>query len=32
LVVFATANHYVLDAVAGAALGALGLRLARALG
>jgi PAP2 superfamily protein len=31
LVVFATANHYVLDAVAGAALGALGLRLARAL-
>lgn len=31
LVVFATANHYVLDAVAGAALGALGLRIARAL-
>lgn len=31
LVVFATANHYVLDAVAGAALGALGLRVARAL-
>ena len=30
-VIFATANHYVLDAVAGAALGALGLRLARAL-
>jgi hypothetical protein len=32
LIVFATANHYVLDAVAGAALGTLGLRLARALG
>jgi PAP2 superfamily len=32
LVVFATANHYVLDAVAGAALGSLGLRLARVLG
>lgn len=31
LVVFVTANHYVLDAVAGAALGVLGLRLARAL-
>jgi hypothetical protein len=31
-VVFVTANHYVLDAVAGAAVGALGLRLARALG
>jgi hypothetical protein len=29
LVVFATANHYVLDAIAGAALGAAGLRLAR---
>jgi membrane-associated phospholipid phosphatase len=29
--VFATANHYVLDGVAGAALGALGLRAARAL-
>jgi hypothetical protein len=29
LVVFATANHYILDAVAGAALGAAGLRLAR---
>jgi hypothetical protein len=29
-VVFATANHYVLDAVAGAALAAVGLRLARA--
>ena len=29
--VFATANHYVLDGVAGAALGAAGLRLARAL-
>jgi hypothetical protein len=32
LIVFVTANHYVLDAVAGAALGTLGLRLARALG
>lgn len=32
LVVFATANHYVLDALAGAALGWAGLRLARALG
>jgi hypothetical protein len=32
LIVFGTANHYVLDAVAGAALGSLGLRLARALG
>lgn len=32
LIVFATANHYVLDAVAGALLGAAGLRLARALG
>jgi hypothetical protein len=31
-VVFVTANHYVLDAVAGAAVGALGLRLARVLG
>jgi hypothetical protein len=31
LIVFATANHYVLDAVAGAALGAAGLRLARLL-
>jgi hypothetical protein len=31
LIVFATANHYVLDAVAGAALGALALRLARFL-
>lgn len=31
LVVFVTANHYVLDAVAGAALGLAGLRLARAL-
>jgi PAP2 superfamily len=31
LVVFATANHYVLDAVAGAALGIGALRLARAL-
>jgi hypothetical protein len=30
-VIFATANHYVLDAVAGAALGLAGLRLARAL-
>ena len=29
-VVFATANHYVLDAVAGAALAAVGLRAARA--
>ena len=29
LVVFVTANHYVLDAVAGAALGAAGLRVAR---
>jgi hypothetical protein len=29
--VFVTANHYVLDGVAGAALGALGLRAARAL-
>jgi hypothetical protein len=29
LIVFATGNHYVLDAVAGAALGAVGLRLAR---
>jgi diacylglycerol O-acyltransferase / wax synthase len=32
LIVFATANHYVLDAVAGAVLGRLGLRLARAFG
>jgi PAP2 superfamily len=31
-IVFATANHYVLDAVAGAALAGLGLRLARLLG
>ena len=31
LVVFVTANHYVLDAVAGAALGAGGLRIARRL-
>lgn len=31
LVVFATANHYVLDAVAGAALAAAALRLARRL-
>jgi hypothetical protein len=31
LVVFATANHYVLDAVGGAILGAAALRLARAL-
>jgi hypothetical protein len=31
LVVLATANHYVLDAVAGAALGGAGLRLARGL-
>jgi hypothetical protein len=30
-VIFATANHYVLDAVAGAALGLAGLRIARAL-
>jgi hypothetical protein len=30
-VIFATANHYVLDALAGAALGLAGLRLARAL-
>jgi hypothetical protein len=30
-VIFATANHYVLDAVAGAALGLTALRLARAL-
>jgi PAP2 superfamily protein len=30
-VIFATVNHYVLDAVAGAALGLAGLRLARAL-
>jgi hypothetical protein len=29
LVVFVTANHYVLDAVAGAALGATGLKVAR---
>jgi PAP2 superfamily len=32
LVVLATANHYVLDVVAGAALGGLALRVARALG
>jgi hypothetical protein len=31
-VVFVTANHYVLDAVAGAGVAALGLRVARALG
>jgi hypothetical protein len=31
LVVFVTANHYVLDAVAGALLGLGALRLARAL-
>jgi hypothetical protein len=31
-VVFVTANHYVLDAVAGATVGAIGLRLARVLG
>ena len=31
LVVFVTANHYVLDVVAGAAIAALGLRLARAV-
>jgi PAP2 superfamily protein len=30
-VIFVTANHYVLDALAGAALGLAGLRLARAL-
>ena len=30
-VIFSTANHYVLDALAGAALGATALRLARAL-
>jgi PAP2 superfamily len=30
-VIFSTANHYVLDAVAGAALGLFGLRIARAL-
>jgi hypothetical protein len=30
-VIFATGNHYVLDAIAGAVLGLLGLRLARAL-
>jgi hypothetical protein len=32
LVVFATANHYVLDAIAGATLGLVALRLARRLG
>jgi hypothetical protein len=32
LVVFATANHYVLDAVAGATLGLVALRIARRLG
>jgi hypothetical protein len=32
LVVFATANHYVLDALAGATLGLVALRLARRLG
>ncbi|MEO8290882.1 MAG: phosphatase PAP2 family protein [Gaiellaceae bacterium] len=31
-VIFTTANHYVLDAVAGAALALAGLRIARALG
>jgi hypothetical protein len=31
LVVFVTANHYVLDAIAGAGIAALGLRLARGL-
>jgi hypothetical protein len=31
LVVFSTANHYVLDAIAGAALGLGALRLARLL-
>jgi hypothetical protein len=31
LVIFTTANHYLLDALAGAALGFAGLRLARAL-
>lgn len=31
-VIFTTANHYVLDAIAGAALGFLALRLTRALG
>ncbi len=31
LVVFVTANHYVLDAIAGGALGALGMRFARRL-
>jgi hypothetical protein len=31
LIVFVTANHYVLDAVAGAALGGLALRVSRAL-
>jgi hypothetical protein len=31
-IIFVTANHYVLDAVAGAALGLAGLRLARRLG
>jgi hypothetical protein len=32
LIVFVTANHYVLDALAGAALGGLALRVSRALG
>jgi hypothetical protein len=32
LIVFVTANHYLLDAVVGAALGGLALRVARALG
>ncbi len=32
LVIFATANHYVLDAVAGVALAAVALRVARRLG
>ena len=31
-VVFVTANHYVLDAVAGAAVATIGLRVARAIG
>jgi ABC-type dipeptide/oligopeptide/nickel transport system permease subunit len=31
LIVFVTANHFVLDAVAGAILGGVALRLARAL-
>jgi hypothetical protein len=32
LIVFATANHYMLDALAGAALGGLALRVSRAIG